>query len=136
MRIKLVFMFLTLPDSGREAFASGPYSSANKEDKIMKKFYGFYPILFTMMILIIITSGGASFAGDGKGVYGGDRKPGIKANDPLVEASATLGDREAVPEGLTKTEWGKIRATIELDQYRLHTGKHKNMYGPQTMPRV
>ena len=94
----------------------------------MKRFYGFYTILFTMMILIITTSAGAFFAGDRKGVFGGDREPSIKANDPLVKASTTLRDREAVPEGLTKTEWGKIRATIERDQYRFHTGKHKNMY--------
>ena len=94
----------------------------------MKKYYEFYTILFTMMILIITTNAGAFFTGEGKGVYGGDRQPGIKANDPLVKASTTLRDREAVPEGLTKTEWGKIRATIEWDQYRLHAGKHKNMY--------
>ena len=48
----------------------------------MKKFYEFYTILSTMMILIITTSTSAFFTGDGKGVYGGDRQPGIKANDP------------------------------------------------------
>lgn len=57
----------------------------------MKKFYGFYTILFTMMILIITTSAGAFFAGDGKGVYGGDRKPGIKANDPLPLGHYSVG---------------------------------------------
>jgi hypothetical protein len=94
----------------------------------MKKFYGFYTILFTMMILIITGSAGAFFAGDGKGIYGGDRQPGIKANDPLVKASTPLGDREAVPEGLTKTEWGKIRASIERDRYRLHKDDRTGSY--------
>jgi hypothetical protein len=58
-----------------------------------------------------------------------DKQPGIKANDPFLKASTTLRDLEAVPEGLTKTEWGKIRASIEKDQYRLHkderTGEYK-----------
>ena len=69
----------------------------------MKKICGFYTILFTMMILLITGSAGAFFIGDGKGV-----------------ASTTLRDREEVPEGLTKTEWGKIRASIELDRYQVH----------------
>ena len=60
----------------------------------MKKFYA---ILFTMMILNITTNAGAFFPGDGKGVNGEDRKPGIKANDPLVMASTTLRDLETVP---------------------------------------
>jgi hypothetical protein len=34
----------------------------------------------------------------------------------------------------TKSEWGKIRATVERDQYRIHTGKHKNTY--QTLNHV
>ena len=69
------------------------------------------------------------FVGYGKGVYGVDRQTGIKANDTFVKASTPLRDREAVPEGLTKTEWGKIRASIERDRYRLHkndrTGKYQ-----------
>ena len=94
----------------------------------MKKFYGFFTILFTMMILIITGSAGAFFTGDGKGVYVRDRQPGIKANDPFVKASTTLRDREAVPEGLTKTEWGKIRASIERDRYRLHKDDRTGAY--------
>jgi hypothetical protein len=77
----------------------------------MKKFYGYYTLLFTMMILIITGSAGAFFTGDGKGV-----------------ASTTLSDREAVPEGLTKTEWGKIRASIERDRYRLHKDERTGAY--------
>ncbi len=94
----------------------------------MKKFYGVYLVLLTIAILIITGQTSAFFIDDGKSFYGGDKKPGIKANDNLVKASTTFRDREAVPEGLTKTEWGKIRAVIERDQYRLHTGKHKNIY--------
>ena len=84
----------------------------------MKKFYGFYTIL-SMMILIITTSAGASFTGDGKGFYG---------NDPLVKASTTLIDREEVPEGLTKTEWGKISASIERDRYRIQKDDRTGTY--------
>ena len=94
----------------------------------MKKFYGFYPILFTMMILVITGSAGAFFTGDGKGVYERDRQPGIKANDPFVKASTTLRDLEEVPEGLTKIEWGKIRASIERDRYRLHKDDRTGEY--------
>jgi FG-GAP repeat len=85
----------------------------------MKKTYGLYTILSTMMILLITTSAGASFNDDGKGVYG---------NDPLVKASTTLSDREALPEGLTKTEWGKISASIERDRYRVHKDDHTGAY--------
>ena len=86
----------------------------------MKKLYGFYTILFTMMILFITGSAVAFFTVDGKGVYGGGRQPGIKANDPFVKAFTNLEDREAVPESLTKSEWEKISASIERDRYRLH----------------
>ena len=85
----------------------------------MKKFYGFYTILSTMMILIITGSAGASFTGNGKGFYG---------NDPLVKTSTTLSDQEAVPEGLTKTEWGNISASIERDRYRLHKDERTGEY--------
>jgi hypothetical protein len=98
------------------------YLNPIHEHKIMKKIYVFYTLVFTMMILIITGSAGAFFTSDGKGVY----KGGIKAND---KALTTLRDLEAVPEGLTKTQWGKIRASIEKDQYRLHkderTGEYK-----------
>ena len=94
----------------------------------MKKLYGFYTILFTMMILIITGSVGAFFTSDGKGVYGGDSQPDIKANDPFLQASTTLRDRQAVPEGLTKTAWGKIRASIERDRYRLHMDERTGEY--------
>jgi len=105
------------------------------EDKIMKKIYGFYTLVFTMMILIITGSAGAFFTVDGKGVYGGDRQPGVKANDSFLKASTTLRDLEAVPEGLTKTEWGKIRASIEQDQYRLHKDDRTGEYqAPQPCP--
>ena len=89
----------------------------------MKKFYGFYILVFTMMILIITAS-----AGNGKGVSGGESQPGIKANDPLVKASKTFRDPEEIPEGLTKTNWGKIRASIERDRYRLHKDDRKGAY--------
>ena len=98
------------------------------DDRIIKKFYGFYTILFTMMILIITGSAGAFFTSDGKGVYGGDRQPGIKANDSFVKASTTLSDREEVPEGLTKTAWEKIRASIERDRYRLNKDDRSGEY--------
>jgi len=95
----------------------------------MKKFYGFYILFFTMMILIITASANAFFANNGKGVFGGDSQTGIQANDPLVKASKTFRDPEEIPEGLTKTNWGKIRASIERDRYRLHkddrTGAHQ-----------
>ena len=77
----------------------------------MKKFYGFCTILFTMMILLITGSAGAFFNEDGKGV-----------------ASTTLNNLEAVPEGLTKTEWGKIRASIERDRYRVHKDDRTGEY--------
>jgi len=86
----------------------------------MKIFYRFYTILLTMMILLITTSAGALFTGD--------RQAGIKANDHLVKASTTLSDREAVPEGLTKTEWGKISASIERDRYRMHKDDRTGEY--------
>ena len=94
----------------------------------MKNFYGLYTVLFTMMILIITSSVGAFFTGDGKGVSGGDMQPGIQANDSLVKASTTFRDLEAVPEGLAKTEWGKISASIEQDQYRLHKDERTGAY--------
>ena len=81
-----------------------------------------------MMILIITGSAGAFVTGDGKGFYGEDRQPGIKANDPFVKASTTLSDREAVPEGLTKAEWKKIRASIERDRYRLRKDDRTGEY--------
>jgi FG-GAP repeat len=85
----------------------------------MKKTYGFYTMLSTMMILLITTSAGASFNDDGKGVYG---------NDPLVKASTTLSDRKALPEGLTKTGWEKISASIERDRYRLQKNDRTGKY--------
>jgi FG-GAP repeat len=85
----------------------------------MKKTYGFFTILSTMMILLITTSAGASFNDDGKGVYG---------NDPLVKASTTLSDRKALPECLTKTGWEKISASIERDRYRVHKDDHTGVY--------
>jgi len=85
----------------------------------MKKFYGFYTMLSAMMILIITTSAGAFFTDDGKGFYG---------NEPFVKASTTLRDREEVPEGLTKTGWGKISASIELDRYRLQKDDRTGEY--------
>ena len=94
----------------------------------MNKFSGFYTILFTMIILIISASAGAFFTGDGKVVYGGDRQPGIKTNSSLVKASASLIDREVVPEDLTRAEWGKIRASIERDRYRPHKDERTGVY--------
>jgi hypothetical protein len=94
----------------------------------MRKFYGFYSLLFTMMILIITTSAGAFFPGDGKGVYEGDRQPGIKADGPFLKASTPRSGREAVPEGLTKRAWETIRASIERDGYRMYKDEHTDAF--------
>ena len=62
---------------------------AQEGEKIMKKTFGFYTILSTMMILLITTSAGAFYTGTGKGVYEGDRQSGrqlgIRANDSFVK---------------------------------------------------
>jgi hypothetical protein len=95
----------------------------------VKKFYGFYTLLIMMMVLIMTPSAGASFIDDRKGVYEGGMQHGIKANDPsFVKASTTLRDREEVPEGLPKTGWGKISASIERNRYRLHKNGRTGAY--------
>jgi hypothetical protein len=66
----------------------------------VKKFYVFYSLLFTMMILI--TSGNAD--------------------------AFSTGDREGVPEGLTTTEWTRMQASVERDQYRLRMGHDTGEY--------
>jgi hypothetical protein len=83
-----------------------------------------FNLIFLLLSLCIVN---ISFA-DEKEVYGGDRQPGIKANDSFAKASTTLSDREEVPEGLTKTEWGKIRASIERDRYRLNKDDRSGEY--------
>lgn len=86
----------------------------------MKKFYRFYTLLFTMMILFVAASAGAFLSGDSQ--------PAEILFLKASTASTAPVDREAVPEGLTKTAWGKICASIERDQYRLHEDNRTGVY--------
>ena len=49
-------------------------------------------------------------------------------NDRIVKAAIPLSDHEAVPEGFTKAEWGKIRVSIERDVYRIHNDNRTGAY--------
>ncbi len=69
----------------------------------MKKFYGFYTLLFLMMFLIITGSASAFLDGNDKGV-----------------SSTIMSDGQQFPEGLSRTEWRKIQASIEQDRYQLY----------------
>ena len=99
----------------------------------MKKLYGYFT-MFSMMLVLIAGSADASFTGAEKSVYGGNSQAGVKAQAPFVKASAAPGDRDAVPEGLTKAEWKKISTSIEQDRYRLHkderTGEYQALIDP------
>ena len=99
-------------------------SPQEKMNICMKKFYRFYPMLITLMILIITGSAGAYFSGDWKGVYDESSQSGIEVNSH----TSYLSDQETIPEGFTKAEWGKIRASIEHDQYRIHKDSRTGAY--------
>ena len=102
-------------------------SAEKKEANIVKKLCCFSALLL-MMILNTTGNAGAYFACVGESFYGGVTQRSIKENGPFIKASPNLGEREAVPRGLTKTAWGKIRASVERDRYRLHRDERTGGY--------
>ena len=60
----------------------------------------------------------------GKRVFSEDRQSGIEADDFAM----SLSNQDAIPEGLTQTEWGKIRASIERYVYQVHKDTRTGVY--------
>ena len=90
----------------------------------MKKIYKKCAFLFAIMLLVIAGAADAVLTGTEKSSDQWNRQPGIQAN--ISSAQRIQG--EAVPEGLTKNAWGKIRAAIEQDRYQVQLDEQTGSY--------
>ncbi|MGB7453673.1 MAG: FG-GAP repeat protein, partial [Lysobacterales bacterium] len=94
----------------------------------MKKSIRFCSTHSTMMILINTGLVGALLFGAGQEVYGEVGQPEVIADDAVLQVSTTRGDQDAIPEGLTNSEWGRIKASIERDRYRIQKDELTGWY--------
>jgi FG-GAP repeat protein len=94
----------------------------------MKRAYRIWTTLVPMIVLMLATNAGAHFSDVEKGVNGTGSQNGIRLDNPLTTSPAPKIDSEAVPEGLTATAWGKIKAAIERDRYRVQKDDQTGRY--------